>query len=106
MNTQTKTDGTLLSPPPCSAFDDEHHDMMNSAQIQQSVVPMLAALMDAVRFDKWWSNHGSAIRPATDEDQEEHAKRVAASAWIAAVLLPNAGLSHGDGSATPLHEKS
>lgn len=38
---------------------------------------------DIVReaFEAWWDKEGSSLRPTPSEDQEEHAKRVAAIAW-------------------------
>jgi hypothetical protein len=35
-------------------------------------------------FETWWENAGSAMRPTTSEDVEEHTKRVALAAWIEA----------------------
>jgi hypothetical protein len=34
-------------------------------------------------FQEWWYNTGSGITPIQNEDQHEHARRVAASAWNA-----------------------
>lgn len=39
-----------------------------------------------MNFDEWWSKIGSGIRPLPGEDQEEHAKRVARSAWYSYCL--------------------
>jgi len=35
-------------------------------------------------FQKWWNDTGSAIVPLRIHDHEEHAKRVAQAAWVAA----------------------
>lgn len=34
-------------------------------------------------FDRWWWAVGSGIRPAPDDDAEEHAWRIAKAAWEA-----------------------
>ena len=36
MNTQTNSDGTLLSPPPCSALDDEQVEILKHANRPES----------------------------------------------------------------------
>jgi hypothetical protein len=33
------------------------------------------------RFQRWWFNEGSGMRPFNGEDQEEHARRVSQIAW-------------------------
>jgi len=33
------------------------------------------------RFQRWWFNEGSGMRPLNGEDQEEHAHRVSQIAW-------------------------
>jgi len=33
------------------------------------------------RFQRWWFDEGSGMRPANGEDQEEHARRVSQIAW-------------------------
>lgn len=38
---------------------------------------------DLAAFDHWWYVLGSGYRPMPDEDQEEHAHRVARLAWLA-----------------------
>lgn len=32
-------------------------------------------------FDAWWDKEGSALRPLTEEDIEEHCKRITNLAW-------------------------
>ena len=34
-------------------------------------------------FDYWWHNIGSGMIPGKDEEQEQHAERVAEAAWDA-----------------------
>lgn len=38
-----------------------------------------------LEFQKWWNEVGSGIYPLRHEDQEEHAMRVAYSAYCAGV---------------------
>lgn len=38
---------------------------------------------DLAAFEHWWYVLGSGYRPMPDEDQEEHAHRVARLAWLA-----------------------
>lgn len=66
-------------------IDEDHHEMMNGQRIQQSVMPCIIGLLDAVRFNDWWHHHGSEIWQSKNEDHEQHTKRVAAAAWIAAM---------------------
>jgi len=33
------------------------------------------------RFQRWWFDEGSGMRPANGEDQEEHTRRVSQIAW-------------------------
>ena len=33
------------------------------------------------RFQRWWFNEGSGMRPSNGEDQEEHTRRVSQIAW-------------------------
>ena len=42
----------------------------------------------ALKFDRWWHNHGSGILPLTSDDMETHARRVAEAAWKSAVESP------------------
>jgi hypothetical protein len=44
--------------------------------------------MDKTTFAYWWHNIGSGIIPKKDEDQHQHAMRVAEAAWIMARFLP------------------
>ena len=39
--------------------------------------------MSKTTFDYWWHNIGSGMIPGKDEEQEQHAKRVAEAAWDA-----------------------
>lgn len=36
-------------------------------------------------FKNWWGNTGSSIRPSKDQDMEEHAEHISATAWNAAI---------------------
>jgi len=38
-----------------------------------------------MEFKDWWYEIGSGLAPKKDEDQEEHARRVAEMAWNAAL---------------------
>lgn len=38
-----------------------------------------------MNFNDWWNKCGSGIEPAIGDDYEEHAKKVAAATWSAAV---------------------
>ena len=38
-----------------------------------------------LRFDDWWKNVGSALRPLECEDMENHAYRVSKIAWSTAI---------------------
>ena len=33
------------------------------------------------RFEKWWNEEGSGMRPIDNHDHEEHAHRIARIAW-------------------------
>jgi len=33
------------------------------------------------RFEKWWDEEGSGMRPIDNHDHEEHAHRIARIAW-------------------------
>ena len=39
--------------------------------------------MSKTTFAYWWHNIGSGMIPGKDEDQEQHAERVAEAAWDA-----------------------
>lgn len=41
-----------------------------------------------MNFDDWWSNIGSGLAPQLDEDQYEHAHRVAFASYLAARKAP------------------
>ena len=48
---------------------------------QDSVLACEVEYVRAGGFDEWWHKIGSGIIPLPNEDQEEHAKRVALAAW-------------------------
>ena len=65
-------------------IDEDHHAMMNGPRIQQGVAMMVNEMLEAVRFNDWWRDHGRAIFPALTSESEDCLKRIAAEAWIAA----------------------
>ena len=48
---------------------------------QNSVLDCEVEYVRAGGFAEWWHEIGSGITPKQDEDQEEHARRVAQAAW-------------------------
>ena len=39
-----------------------------------------------MKFDDWWHETGSGIKPLEGDDMEEHAKRVAKASWFFAKI--------------------
>lgn len=43
------------------------------------------------RFQHWWSDEGSGMRPSDGEDQEEHTRRVSQIAWSNGAYVAHRG---------------
>ena len=60
------------------SFQEPSEDM---TWCQDSVLACEVEYVRADDFEQWWRDIGSGIAPRSDEDQEDHAKRVALAAW-------------------------
>ncbi len=64
---------------------------------------------DLAAFEHWWYVLGSGYRPMPDEDQEEHAHRVARLAWLACarqvIHLDPGRVQRGNGGNNPATPK-
>jgi len=65
---------------PTTILDGETYDEARYRRFSEEAKDIYK--MNNPEFESWWEHEGSSLEPALGEDAKEHAKRVAAIAWI------------------------